>query len=189
MAMPVRAKSPAKSRARAASRSARPQGRRKAVAKLSHTRRPPELDAAAWQAQLRRQFGREQSFAVKNLGSEEIFSEFSVTNPQSQRSYRVAIRGHQRGDNYCACADFASNQLGTCKHIEYVLAQLERKRGAKQALARGFQPEYSEIYLSYGEERVARFRRAAGADRLSDVSQTSVAARNQPLFRPSGQHQ
>jgi superfamily II DNA or RNA helicase len=130
----------------------------KTAASLSPTRRPPELDPVAWQAQLRRQFGRAQSFEMKNLGTESIFSEFRVTNPQTQRSYRVAIRGSRPGDNFCACADFATNQLGTCKHIEYVLARLERKRGAKQALADGFRPEYSEIHLSYGGERQVRFR-------------------------------
>ena len=36
--------------------------------RLSRTLRPPELAVANWQAALRRQFGREQSFALKNLG-------------------------------------------------------------------------------------------------------------------------
>ncbi|MGH8208057.1 MAG: SNF2-related protein [Steroidobacteraceae bacterium] len=121
--------------------------------KLSHTRRPSSMDVAQWQAQLRRQFGRAQAFKLKNIGGSEVFSEFQVTNPQSGGSYRVAIRSTRLGENFCACPDFATNDLGTCKHIEFVLGKLERKRGGKKVLAQGFHPLYSEIYLQYGGER------------------------------------
>jgi len=94
--------------------------------KLSRLRRPPDMSLEAWQVALRRQFGREQKFRVKNVGSQPVFSEFEVTNPQSGRSYRVAIRGLGLGDNFCSCPDFAVNTLGTCKHIEFTLAQIER---------------------------------------------------------------
>ena len=127
-------------------------------AKLSHLRRPAELSPEAWQRQLRRQFGREQKFKVENLGDEPVFSEFRITNPKSGGTYRVAIRGAQLGDNFCACPDFATNNLGTCKHIEFILARLARRPGAARALHRGFRPRYSEIYLRYGGERQVRFR-------------------------------
>jgi superfamily II DNA or RNA helicase len=126
--------------------------------KLSHTRRPSSMDVAQWQAQLRRQFGRAQAFRLKNIGGSEVFSEFQVTNPQSGGSYRVAIRGTLPGENFCACPDFATNDLGTCKHIEFVLGKLESKRGGRKALAQGFHPPYSEIYLEYGSERRVRWR-------------------------------
>lgn len=96
-------------------------------AKLSHLRRPDDLPVEAWQTQLRRQFGRAQSFELENIGDEPVFSEFRVTNPQSGGSYRIAIRGAQPGENFCACPDFATNDLGTCKHIEFILARLEKK--------------------------------------------------------------
>lgn len=126
--------------------------------KLSHLRRPDNLEVEQWQRQLRRQYGRAQSFKIQNVGDEAIFSEYKITNPQSGGSYRVAIRGMQPGENFCACPDFASNDLGTCKHIEFVLAHLEKKRGGKKALLAGFHPPYSEIYLQYGSERLVRFR-------------------------------
>ncbi len=130
----------------------------KAKTKLSHLRRPADLTPDAWQRQLRRQFGREQKFKVENLGDEPVLSEYRVTNPKSGGSYRVAIRGTQPGENFCACPDFATNDLGTCKHIEYVLARLERRPGGMRALRRGLRPRYSEIYLRYGGERQVRFR-------------------------------
>ena len=112
---------------------------------LSRTRRPEGMSLEAWQIALRRDFGRAQRFRLENIGGEPVFSEYTVTNPQSARSYRVAIRGRVPGDNYCSCPDFATNTVGTCKHIEFTLAALERKRGGRRALAAGYRPAYSEV--------------------------------------------
>ncbi|KAB2841508.1 MAG: DEAD/DEAH box helicase [Burkholderiales bacterium] len=126
--------------------------------KLSRTHAPAEISPVAWQRALRRQFGREQSFGLENIGTEPFFSEFRVSNPQTKRAYRVAIRGKQPGDNFCACPDYASNELGTCKHIEFVLASLEKRRGAKAAFARGYHPPFSELYLRNDGARSVHFR-------------------------------
>jgi len=150
--------------------------------RLSRTHRPDHLAAADWQRALRRQFGREQSFLLENLGKQPFFSEFRVGNPQSKTSYRVAIRGLNAGDNYCSCPDYATNELGTCKHIEFVLARLEEKRGAKAAFARGWRPPFSEIYLRNDGVRAVYFRAgtdcppavAAAAARLFDASRGGV---------------
>ncbi len=149
--------------------------------KLSHLRRPSGMAVEEWQRGLRRQFGRVQAFKWKNLGAEPIFSEFAVENPQSGSRYRVAIRGVRPGENFCSCPDFSTNDLGTCKHIEFVLGRLERKRGGRRALAQGFKPRYSEVYLQYGAERHVRFR--AGLD-----CPPSLARRAARLFRgpPAG---
>jgi superfamily II DNA or RNA helicase len=130
--------------------------------KLSRTHRPANLAPADWQRALRRQYGRDQAFVLENRGDQPFFSEFRVGNPQSKTSYGVAIRGLAAGDNYCSCPDYATNELGTCKHIEFVLARLEKKRGAKAAFARGWHPPYSEIYLRNDGARAVYFR--AGSD-------------------------
>ena len=54
------------------------------------------------------------------------YAEFRVSNPQTKNVYGGAIRGTQPGDNFCACCDFTSNELGTCKHIECVPAVLKK---------------------------------------------------------------
>ncbi|MGA9849855.1 MAG: DEAD/DEAH box helicase [Roseiarcus sp.] len=130
--------------------------------KLSRTHAPPDLSPLDWQRGLRRQFGREQAFGLENLGSEPFFSEFRVSNPVSKSSYRVAIRGLGPGGNFCSCPDYATSELGTCKHIEFTLARLEKKRGAKTAFARGYQPAFSELYLRNDGKRSVHFR--AGTD-------------------------
>src|SRR5262249_1183972 len=69
----------------------------------------------------------------------------------------VEIRGPQPGDNFCACPDFATNALGTCKHIEFTLGRLSRRRTNRAALDAGFQPAHSEVTLRYGARREVRF--------------------------------
>ncbi len=138
-----------------------------AAPRLSRTRRPPELAVAHWQTALRQQFGREQRFGLKNLGQEPVFSDFAVSNPASGTRYRVAIRGQALGQNFCTCPDYASNDLGTCKHIEFTLARLAAKRAGKAALAQGFQAGYSDIWLDYAGQRRVRF--SAGASCPSAV--------------------
>ncbi len=127
-------------------------------AKTSRTRKPRDMSLEEWQVALRREYGREQVFKFENLGEEPFFSEFLVTNPASGGAYRVAVRGKDLGANYCSCPDFSVNTLGTCKHIEWLLAKLERKRGGKKAFREGFHPPYSEIYLHHGMQRRVRFR-------------------------------
>jgi superfamily II DNA or RNA helicase len=120
------------------------------------------LSPVDWQRGLRRQFGREQSFGLENLTDEPFFSEFRVSNPGSKSSYRVVIRGKGPGGNFCSCPDYATSELGTCKHIEFTLAKLEKKRGAKTAFARGYRPAFSELYLRNDGQRRIHFR--AGTD-------------------------
>jgi hypothetical protein len=136
----------------------KPSSKNSAEPKLSRLRRPEEMSAEDWQLRLRRQFGREQSFLLENLGSEPVFSEFVVTNAESGGRYRVAIRGSSVGENFCSCPDFATNDLGTCKHIECTLGRIEAKRGGRAALKSGFHPPYSEIYLNYAGARRVHFR-------------------------------
>ena len=130
--------------------------------KLSRTHAPDGVSPADWQRGLRRQFGREQAFELENLGSEPVFSDFRVRNPVSKSRYRVAIRGSKPGHNFCSCPDYATSELGTCKHIEFTLAQLEKRRGAKTAFARGYRPAFSELYLRNDGKRRLHFR--AGTD-------------------------
>ncbi len=136
--------------------------RPKAEPQLLRQRRPALMDPVDWQRGLRRQFGRQQAFGLRNLGSAPVFSDFELHNPASQGVYRVAIRGAEPGSSSCTCPDFASNQLGTCKHIEFTLGQLLKGRGAKAALQRGWVPAHSELWLHHGPQRSVRFRAGQG---------------------------
>ncbi len=141
--------------------------------RLSRTHAPDGLAPIEWQRALRRQFGREQKFGLENIGAEPFFSEFRVSNPESKSTYYVAIRGAQPGDNFCACPDFATNELGNCKHVEFTLARLAARRGAKAAFARGYQPAFSELYLRNDGARAIHFR--AGTDCPAALARAAAA--------------
>lgn len=143
----------------------------KKEAKLSRMHAPADLSPLDWQRALRRQFGSEQAFVLENLGDEPFFSEFRVSNPASRSSYRVAIRGLGPGGNFCSCPDYATNELGTCKHLEFVLSRLTKKRGARAAFARGYKPAFSELYLRNDGRRSVYFR--AGTDCPPAVSRAA----------------
>ncbi|MDS4014468.1 MAG: DEAD/DEAH box helicase [Candidatus Accumulibacter sp.] len=127
-------------------------------ARLSRQRKPLDLAVDDWQRGLRRQFGREQPFELENLGDEPVFSEFSVYNPSRRSRYRVWIRGGETGDNHCTCPDFATNDLGTCKHIEFTLARIAAQPAGRDELAAGFCGTFSELFLDYAGQRRVRLR-------------------------------
>ncbi len=139
--------------------------------KLSRIHKPAEMTLEEWQRALRREFGVIQKFRYKNIGLHEVFSEFSVTNPATKRTYRVAIRGERPGENFCSCPDFSVNALGTCKHAEFVLGRLRKKAAFRQQLAAGAKLPFSEIYLRYGSARHVIFRAANDApQRLRELA-------------------
>lgn len=119
--------------------------------------KPKELSLEEWQLVLRQQIAKDKVFLVKNIGADPIFSTFELTNPETERTYRVVIWGERLGVNYCSCPDYSVNTLGTCKHIEYLLRKLRRKKRAKKILKEGYTPEYSFVTLRYGLRRRIAF--------------------------------
>ncbi|HWF94555.1 MAG TPA: DEAD/DEAH box helicase, partial [Xanthobacteraceae bacterium] len=79
---------------------------------------------------LRRWRGSTEIIAIEALeGEHPIFGTFR-TRSESGGSYEVEIRSLEAFSNSCGCIDHRVNGLGTCKHIEGVLAAL-RRRGVK----------------------------------------------------------
>ncbi len=75
------------------------------------------------QIERRRKRGRSETYEILNLGEHPIWSRFSVQGP-SGKTYEVAIRSLDDTIFHCQCPDFATNSLGTCKHVESVLHHL-----------------------------------------------------------------
>jgi len=97
-------------------------------AKLSHLRRPTDMAPESWQRQLRRQFGRTQRFKLENLGENDIFSEFRVTNP-------VAVEA--TGSPFAAPSSGQFLRLSRLRHERSRYLQAHRVRsGAPRAQAR-----------------------------------------------------
>src|SRR6266436_4091088 len=85
-----------------------------------------------------------------------LYGDYSVRSA-SNRTYRVAMRGPGLFDNYCSCPDFSVNTLGTCKHIEALLARLRRRRG-KALDHEVFNRARASLSLHYGDTLNVRLR-------------------------------
>ena len=93
---------------------------------------------------LRRWRGRTEITALEALepidakDGPPIFGTFRIRS-ESGSTYEVEIRSLDRHTNSCGCIDHRVNGLGTCKHIEGVIAVLERQgaRAFNQARAAG----------------------------------------------------
>lgn len=131
--------------------------------KLSRMHKPDHLGLEEWQRLLRKQYGAEQKFRLENVGDHPLFSEFRLHNPESGRTYKVAIRGCEPLDNYCSCPDYAVTGLGTCKHVEFTISRLMKRKGAVKTFREGYIPCYTEVYLRYGFRREVAFRPGTGA--------------------------
>ncbi|MBI5873559.1 MAG: DEAD/DEAH box helicase [Candidatus Omnitrophica bacterium] len=160
----------------------------KKTVKLSRTHKPDELTVEEWQRALRREFGVIQKFRLKNLGGEEVFSEFAVMNPETKRTYRVAVRSERPGENFCSCPDFSVNTLGTCKHVEFVLYRLRKNRRRRELLAAGASLPYSEVFLRYGSSRRVLFKAGAGAPTVLKSLAADYFDRDHVLQQDSFQH-
>ena len=80
-----------------------------------------------------------------------LWTDYTVTNPESGRSYRVALRGWERGESYCTCPDFRTNTLGTCKHILHVAEKMKKRFPAK-VRNQPYEQRDIAVALRYGPE-------------------------------------
>ena len=73
-----------------------------------------------------------------------------------QSSWQVQIRSVTERANHCNCPDFATNQLGTCKHIEAVLHRIAKRKDYRQISSQPAPVPY--VYLDWQREDAPRIR-------------------------------
>ena len=61
--------------------------------KISRLRKPDDMSLEQWQVALRKQFGPQQNFKLKNVGSEPIFSDFEDVRRCAVPVSDIGIRG------------------------------------------------------------------------------------------------
>ena len=79
-----------------------------------------------------------------------------VSGSPLQATWQVQIRSLTRRENHCTCPDFATNQLGTCKHIEAVLHRIAKRRDFKK-LRKG-PPPIPYVFLDWQCDDAPRIR-------------------------------
>ena len=125
---------------------------------LSNTRKPADMTVEQWQTGLRKQIADKTDFKITNIGEGLAYSDFQVFNLATKNTYKVALRSADNSLNYCSCYDFKTNQIGTCKHIEAVLAHLQKRPSLRKALKQPYTTTYSSMYMEYRGERKIKFR-------------------------------
>ncbi len=103
----------------------------------------------------RQERARTERMVLRAADPEELWSDYAVTNRDSGKTYRVALRGWQRGESYCTCPDFRKNTLGTCKHILYALGRA-RRRFKKVVRDAPYRPDGIYVHLAYGTDLEVR---------------------------------
>ena len=98
---------------------------------------------------------RTEKMQLNSTNKNELWTDYMVTNRASGKSYRVALRGWERGDSYCSCPDFRKNTLGTCKHILYTIEGV-RKQFSQSVRNTSYKIKNMAVHLRYGEEAELR---------------------------------
>lgn len=105
---------------------------------------------------------------VKHLSGQPWFGEWQassiVSTTHRPQTYKVHIRSITERSNYCTCPDHATNLLGTCKHIEAVLNNIEKNKAIQGSNEKGLIPV---VYLAWDVENAPKIRlqRTATNDR------------------------
>src|SRR5262249_39276194 len=105
-----------------------------------------------------------EKMKVQSADPARAWTDYTVTNRLTGKSYRVALRGMQPGDSYCSCPDFRTNTLGTCKHVLHVLKKVKRSFSPRQ-LNRPYARQRLALHLRYDGEVTLRL---AAPERLDD---------------------
>ena len=111
-----------------------------------------------------------EPMTLRSVTPSQPWTDYTVTSRQSGKTYRIALRGFEPGESYCSCPDFATNHLGTCKHILNAQTKV-RKRFTKKKLERPYRRKNLSLRLNYGRELKLKFNLP---HRIPDAMQTAL---------------
>ena len=77
------------------------------------------------------------------------WGDYSVVSQNSGKTYKLAVRGLDRGQSYCSCPDYRCNSLGTCKHIIFAIKEIQNQF-SEEALSEEYVRKHCAIHLVYG---------------------------------------
>ena len=97
-----------------------------------------------------------EKMRLRSSDSKQPWTDYTITSAVSGKTYRVALRGFERGESYCSCPDFKTNTLGTCKHIMNALNKIKRRFPAA-AWKKPYKRKDLSLRLDYDKETSLRF--------------------------------
>jgi superfamily II DNA or RNA helicase len=121
---------------------------------------------------------REENMKVRSADPVHPWTDYTVISAASGKTYRVALRGEERGVSYCSCPDFRTNTLGTCKHVIHVLEKVKR-RFPVAVRRRPYRRTRPSLHLHYG--RGAALRLLLPEKLPADVERIVRPLRDRPI--------
>ena len=115
----------------------------------------PQVDMLQEQIERRRKRGTEELAKIVNQGQHSVYSTFEVTSA-SGRVYTVQVRSLTERLNTCTCPDYRTNTIGTCKHIEGVLANLAKEFADQWEELIAQAPPITQMYVRHAERTTVR---------------------------------
>lgn len=94
---------------------------------------------------------RTEKFRLSSSDPKRPWADYTIASALSGKTYRVALRGEERGESFCSCPDFRTNTLGTCKHILHVLHRV-RRRFPVATRRKPYRNRETFVHVLYGEE-------------------------------------
>jgi len=114
-----------------------------------------QIDLLQEQIERRRKRGLEELAKIVNRGQHPVYSTFEVTST-SERVYTVQVRSLTERLNTCTCPDYRTSTIGTCKHIEGVLANLEKEFAERWQEFIAQAPPITQLYVHHAERTTVR---------------------------------
>jgi len=105
----------------------------------------------------REERARTEKFRLRSSDPQTPWADYTITSALSGKTYRVALRGEERGDSFCSCPDFRTNTLGTCKHILHVLHRVKRRFPAA-VRKKPYRNGEAFVHVLYGEDLTLRLQ-------------------------------
>jgi len=133
---------------------------------------PKHARASGWstsdadEIERRRLRGVNEAIRVDSQTPDDAFFGVYQAHSGSGQTYSVEIRSLVEPVNSCGCPDHRVNGLGTCKHIEATLYQLQYRRKRAFQEAAGLGSPYIEIFLDRRDHTI-RIRWPRGSQRRS----------------------
>ncbi len=116
----------------------------------------------------REERARSERMTVRSVAPKTLWTDYLVTNTESGRTYRVALRGWEPGESYCSCPDFRKNTLGVCKHILNVQRKAKARFSARTRAKRYRQKDVA-VYLLHGKALELRLLLPEELDRSTEA--------------------
>ncbi|MDD4889937.1 MAG: SNF2-related protein [Phycisphaerae bacterium] len=97
-----------------------------------------------------------EKMRVQSADPSRLWTDYTVTNAVSGKTYRVALRGSKPGECFCTCPDFRTNTLGVCKHVLHVQHKMARQFPAS-ARKHPYVHQNIAVSVSYGRQMELRW--------------------------------